>query len=820
MSQSLNLKIAGLYTNPNQFSEVPKGALSVAKNIVIDKGGIAESRRGLQSFGTSLASKLNAIFEYQNTLIIHSGINFYRDSGSYSWTQYSGGYTQETGYRVKATEANKNIYFSTSSGVVKLTSVSGSISTAGMPKALDGTGTTANSSTGFLAPGFRCAYRLVFGFNDANNNLLLSSPSGRTVISHASGGSVNALVNLTYRIPRNITTDYFYQLYRSPQVADPIEPSDELQLVYEGKVTSTNVTNKTITIQDIVPDSLFGAFLYTNPTQEGILNSNEQPPVCIDICTFKNITFFANTKTKQRLFITLMATMSVGDTITINSITYVGVASTSPSIPNRQFTVFTSGLTSENVTNTVFSLLNTINAFSGNTSINAYYMSAYNDLPGKILLETELPTDIEFRVSFSNQATWNPKYNGTNTYLESTNDSFPNRVYFSKKQQPEAVPILNYLDCGSATEPILRIIPLKDSVFIMKSNSMYRIIGEDESSFRLSLFDNAVNFYAPESAVLCDSQIFCHTDQGFATISDNGIQIVSRPIEDQIIASQQITGFATDSFAIGYDVDRKYIFFCKESGLDDLPSKAYVYNYFTNSWTTWAMPASCGVIPNSTNKLAIGSSGYKIKIERKTFTKNDFCDDETNVTIVSFSSYSVTLLSVSNLSVGNVLLQGANESIITAINTGTNTLTVSNALVWDDSVSQQQATVYVQIPLDLQWTIETAENPGITKHFREMTILFRDANYSKMTLGFSSNFSRYFESTDIVPVKENGWGSSWGLMPWGGGGSTSYPIRTYIPLQKRRCNWLTIRTTTNIGKNIIQIQGISIFFEDVSPRSK
>ena len=53
MSQSLNLKISGLYTNPNQFSEVPKGSLSVAKNIVIDKGGVAESRRGFQTFGSS-----------------------------------------------------------------------------------------------------------------------------------------------------------------------------------------------------------------------------------------------------------------------------------------------------------------------------------------------------------------------------------------------------------------------------------------------------------------------------------------------------------------------------------------------------------------------------------------------------------------------------------------------------------------------------------------------------------------------------------------------------------------------------------------------
>ena len=816
MSQVLNLKIEGLYTNPNQFSETPKGSLSIANNVVIDKGGIAESRRGFQLFGTALPNKVNAIFEYQDTLILHSGINFYRDSGSYNFVQYSGGYTQEVGYRIKATEANKNIYFSTSSGVIKLSSVTGSLASAGVPKALDGTGTTTHSSTGFLAPGFQCAYRIVFGFNDANNNLLLSSPSGRTVISHASGGSQNSLVNLTYGLPRNITTNYFYQLYRSVQVSNGIEPSDELQLAFEGKVTSTNVTNKTITITDIVPDSLLGAALYTNPNQEGILNSNEQPPVCNDICTFKNITFFANTKTKQRVFITLIATIAAGDTITINNVVYVGVSSTSPNIQNREFTVFTGGQTSENITNTTFSLLKTINGYTANTSINAYYMSAYNDLPGKILLETEIPTEIKFRVSFSNTTSWNPKYNGTNTFLESTNDSFPNRVYFSKKQQPESVPILNYLDCGSATEPILRIIPLKDSVFVMKSNSIYRIIGEDESSLRLSLFDNAVNFYAPESAVLCDSQIYCHTDQGIATISDNGIQIISRPIEDQIIESEQISGFESETFAIGYDVDRKYIMFCKEASTDVIPRKAYVYNYFTNSWTTWAVDASASLVPNYLNKLVIGSLGYKIKEERKTFTKNDFCDQEYSVTITAYSGKNITINSTTGIIVGNILLQGAKESIITAVNYTTNAVTVADELTWNLSA----ASVYYQIVINLEWSIETADNPGILKHFRETTILFRNANYTKLYVGFSSNFSRFLETTEIIPIKENGWGSAWGSMPWGGGGSTSYPIRTYIPLQKRRANWINMRIQTNIGKNILQIQGLSIMFEDVSPRIK
>ena len=38
--QVLNLKVSGLYTNPNQFSEIPQGALSIAENVVIDKGSV------------------------------------------------------------------------------------------------------------------------------------------------------------------------------------------------------------------------------------------------------------------------------------------------------------------------------------------------------------------------------------------------------------------------------------------------------------------------------------------------------------------------------------------------------------------------------------------------------------------------------------------------------------------------------------------------------------------------------------------------------------------------------------------------------------
>jgi len=42
-----------------------------------------------------------------------------------------------------------------------------------------------------------------------------------------------------------------------------------------------------------------------------------------------------------------------------------------------------------------------------------------------------------------------------------TNLVNPNRIYYSKFQQPEAVPIVNFIDVGSKDTQILRVIALR-----------------------------------------------------------------------------------------------------------------------------------------------------------------------------------------------------------------------------------------------------------------------------------------------------------------------------------------------------------------------
>ncbi len=280
--QVLNLKIAGLFTNPNQFSEIPEGALIQADNIQIDKGSVAEPRRGQAKYGqmpSSYTGVIDALFEYNDRLLSSYNNKIAYDNGSGTFTAYTNSYSAQSGYRIKSTKANKNFYFTTTQNIKKISVLTDEPISAGVPRALDASLSVVAGS--FLPNNKSVCYRFLWGYRDANDNLLLGAPSGRAVIVHDSGGTKD--VSVILYIPDPVLEGYFFQAYRSAIVDKTIEPSDDLQLVYEGVATSTDITNGYVTFTDITPDDLRGAALYTNPTQEGILQANDEPPCAIDI---------------------------------------------------------------------------------------------------------------------------------------------------------------------------------------------------------------------------------------------------------------------------------------------------------------------------------------------------------------------------------------------------------------------------------------------------------------------------------------------------------------------------------------------------------
>lgn len=103
------------------------------------------------------------------------------------------GYTVQGGQAVavasgfsKFVLSNKNAYFTTDNGVMKLESATLPVLKSGIPPGLDVQGTLGKSSlgvnTGPLLPNAQVAYRILFGRNDANLNEVLGAPSESSII--------------------------------------------------------------------------------------------------------------------------------------------------------------------------------------------------------------------------------------------------------------------------------------------------------------------------------------------------------------------------------------------------------------------------------------------------------------------------------------------------------------------------------------------------------------------------------------------------------------------------------------------------------------
>lgn len=862
--------------------------MQIADNVVINAKSLVESRRGQTQYGSPLiigAGQINKLFNYAASLIVNYASKMAYDSGGGVWVDYSGTYlAPATGFKMRSLEALKNFYFTTSKGVYKIDALNATPRLAGAEKALGGTGTTSGTP-GFLPDDSAVAYRVVWGYTDANKNLILGAPSQRLIVRNATGSSAD--VSLTFQIPASITTDYFYQIYRSLATATAAdEPTDELQLAIQNTPTSGEIAARSFTVIDETPESLLRASLYTNPSQEGIANSNTQPPYALDMDIFKTCAFYANIKQKQTLTIAMISVDSpslgyvslTGDTTNLSA-TIINISSTTDlrqgmrvvgsGIPTNAvitsvasptsviisavatatasavplefqdrfsvagvsywagsaqnaatntFKVETGGTPGQNIEDTANNVVTLINTTTSNTTINAYYTSGVDDLPGQMFFEERVIGGAAFSATSTAGSSFSPTLPTTGTTILSDNEERQNRVIISKPGQVEAVPIYRFFDIGSANFPITKVVALRDGIFFFKQDGIYRLSGETFQSFVVTLLDNTVVLKVPESAVPFNNQVFCFTTQGVCAITDSGVKIISVPIENELLelASDQFTNFTTASFGVAYESARLYMFYTVTDETDEFATQAFVYNSLTDSWTRWIMNRTCGIVNISVNKLFMGQSETgQVLIERKSYTEFDYADEQYAVTItVVVSTTELTLADVSNVEVGMTIVQSGRRVIITGVVGNNVTITESTKIVAGAAI------LYQPIMSRIQWAPIDTENPGILKQYSEVSFFFKNAVFSEIDAAFSSNVSI---ADEVVPIINQNLGGTWGGFPWGTavwggspGGQTV--LRTYVPREKQRASWIAIKLTTDEAFTGFSLQGMSIFFNPMSPR--
>ena len=1003
----------GLVVFRNELANV-EGALAVADNVNIDEPDVITPRRGFNDYGASIGNedtRIKQVMQYKGRILRHFETTIQYEDAVGAFQNFTGSFMElEEGIRIKYQEANGNLFFTTSTGIKKLSLRNAQqfgqydITDAGAIAAVDCEAKIVPAVGGFMPTQSKVAYRVVFGYKDRNNNLLLGSPSARFVLTNTSadtrtpekteltvdysainhhdfitydtidnkyfiwikktssavapivpeivgrlvymadienvstdddaaaaiaqafyanvtdveveilnnvitltnltegdvadptsnnalGVDVNTLVQgvvslgqssnaeVSFTVPSTLTTDYFYQIYRSASVQavegltlSDIDPGDELNLVYEAGLTANDISTGVITIEDITPDSFraSGTPLYTNALSgQGILQSNERPPIAKDIALFKNSVFYANTKTTHTLQINILGVSSftsgvsklvIGNSTISREYTFVGVpeettltvdsrtntatgllvklysanndrkyfmwfdktgSDTKPSgvevegyieirvdlslypdtIAGTQqavneallfFDDFSSSSSGSDViitntengnsTNASFGTVTPTNAWAVSTTVEgegedvaaqevllsssasvgisidasarslvkvinrdalspvtAQYLSGPDDLPGIILFKAksieddpfflavnetvmkdkfnpplpqlETATDVLFSVASNSPAkivaAGHGLFTGDEIYLyspnttpaikgkysitvidpneftvpvnitvedpttsdvfyflaetESDNLEAANRLYFSKIGQPEAVPSLNYLDVGPKDEPIERILALRDSLFVLKTDGIYVVSGASAPNYTLRLMSNTSVIIAPDSASVLNNNIYFLSTQGIISVSEGADSIVSRQIENLI---KEVTrpnySYRTVTFGLGYENERAYHLWMPTESPDDVATQCFRFNIFERTWTRWTNAATCGVVKRIEDKMYIGDGTRNFLLqERKNGDRTDHADRNFTASFPAtpFVIEGIRVSTLDDIEVGDTIVQ-------------------------------------------------------------------------------------------------------------------------------------------------------------------
>lgn len=830
MSQSVTLDIRGEHTYASELSGVPSGSQKLALNVNINRQGIAEPRRGfdLLTYGLPLeADRTKKLVFWNSELFAHYGSTFaYYDSGSgFSSRGSLTAPSNATSIRYVSSQ-NKNLYVTSDSGLKKTDAVGTSLYSAGIPKGLTIDLSVAGAGTA-LANNNYATYRYLLGRKDANSVTSVGGVSGRFTIQNTAGSTQN--ITARCYLPSGLDDTYFLQLYKCAESASS-STTDELQLCYETPVSSTDVSNGYVDVTDIVPDDLLGAYIYTAPSQQGLVNDNAKPPLARDLAEYKNCLFYADVDSPHRLIFSLISAGGTGlvaaDTITIalGATTEVYTAhATTFDASAKQFVVTTGGSSSQNIDATIKSFIKCVN--SASAIVYAYSMSeSATDLPGKALIEARSVGTSAFTVVSSRSAAFQPQLPSPATINNtSTADTFKHGLAYSKQNEMEAVPIKNLFKVGSSDDRIKRIVALRDGLFIFKErDGCYVLRGENEATFGVTLLDNTAKLVAPDSLAVVNNLVYGLFEAGICEVSDTGVSIISTPIKDQILSlfGTPLSIVKSLSFGIANDNDGKYVLAMPQTSADEYCTKQIVFDTFGRTFCSWNLSINCGGVNPTDGKMYLGSgdSNY-VKQERKLFDYTDYGDYGSTCTISSYSGTTLTINNIAAMASGDLLVQGNTAfAYIESVDAVAGTVEIDDEQTWTTGVAD--VTHIKAIDCRLEWNADYGGNAAGLKHYSECGLIFKQAFQKEATLYFSSDINPSEASIGITSSSGNGaWGQfEFGEEVWGGDQAKS-PVRTGIPRGHARCSQLSVRFENKVAYSDFQLSGLALTFNPTSTRT-
>lgn len=856
--KNIDFSAEGLHTFVNEFSR-PDGSLKDANNFDILRDGIYQTARGYKT-QQRIPSERMFVFNGKNIAFSNGAFYYQDDSGQY--VLYSNGF--EADPNIYGESALNNFYFNTSNGVYKFDGSNNPI-LAGVPRGLSGSGVPSGSEN-IIPDGEHLAYRIVWGYRDEFNTLYLGAPSTLFLVNNTTGSPTGAEIN--FYVPNGVSENYFYQVYRTLPVANTIQPAEEYFLVEEVPVTSAEILAEEVVYEDKTEET--SATLYTSISQQGIEGSNFEPPLCKDLTLYNDIMAYANFRTRDFVNLKITGTaqgnvfnffnrngdvtigsnailnvssvsnLRVGQALTDNTIFPEGTVIDNIVLPDTvnvsqnalvtnvgQALVFRDAVTigsdsyyagsSDNYTNNIFQVFNGIEQFS-NSLVNiinatsdeysAYYNGIGEENKGSIFIQADTYSGT-FLITSSQ-----PNFTSPTLPFESQFDDFSNAVQLSKPNQPEACLIGAIYPIGSREFPISRVKALKDGIYIFKGDGVFKMTGTNPINMSIRRVDNNTILTGDRTLTTLDNSIIAFTEQGVSIIDQSGSNIISRQIESELIKLSSLSNFKDLAFGMSYEVDRKYYLFVPMSEDDTTCTKCFMFNYATNTWMPRLLSANDAVVNYNDNLMYI--AGDKISQELKSYTEQDYVQDQFEINITLINGSVLTVSDAFEAKEGDTLTQG--DVVAKILTVDNQTITLDSAypyLTLGEAVVIQPMNCYMVLnPI-------TGGDPSAQKHFQDLVATLEKCNSGSFKIGFETYNNCDFKMTTMTPKVSGAYGDcGFGEESFGESFQIEQNLRTITPLEYSRNAWIRLKIEHDALQTYLSLLGITLVASPVDTRTR
>ena len=125
---------------------------------------------------------------------------------------------------------------------------------------------------------------------------------------------------------------------------------------------------------------------------------------------------------------------------------------------------------------------------------------------------------------------------------------FRYQIAYSKPFEPAAFPALQFLQVGSTRNIVYGIFAIRDSLVIATKEGFYRLTGDTEFDYALTLIENDTVPLTPLLMTEQQDRVFALTQKGFGACSENNFQIIDLPVQDMTERFLQLYRDDLDSF--------------------------------------------------------------------------------------------------------------------------------------------------------------------------------------------------------------------------------------------------------------------------------